>query len=268
MVIDLLSMHNFQPGTVSSLRVLMGGGQTLPEAVALKLKALCGLDFIEGYGLSETMAPATANPSHAPKPQCAGIPVFNTDILIVTPDTLRPVNQGETGEILVSGPQVMNGYWNRDSESESALIKISERTYLRTGDIGRLDPEGYLYIVDRLKRMINAAGFKVWPNEVEAALYAHPAVLEACVISSPDSKRGETVKALIVLRPEYRTRVCERDISQWSRQVMSAYKAPKIIEFVDDLPKAGSGKVLWRVLQERELNVAKQHKEQDCDKRE
>ena len=131
-------------------------------------------------------------------------------------------------------------------------MEIDGKRFFRTGDLGRVDEEGYFFIVDRLKRMINASGYKVWPTEVESLMYQHPAVLEACVIGAKDAHRGETVKAVVVLRPEWRGRIESQAIIDWCRQNMAAYKAPRIVEFAESLPKSGSGKILWRELQERE----------------
>ena len=144
------------------------------------------------------------------------------------------------------------GYWQRPEDSEQAFVDLEGRRFFRTGDLGHVDDGGYFFIADRLKRMINASGFKVWPAEVENLLFSHPAVQEACVIAARDDYRGETVKALIVLRPGWQGRVSAADIEAWSREHMAAFKVPRLVEFVDALPKSGSGKVMWRVLQERE----------------
>ena len=128
----------------------------------------------------------------------------------------------------------------------------SGRQFFRTGDLGRMDEEGYFFMTDRLKRMINASGYKIWPAEVEMLLYKHPAVQEACIIAARDAYRGETVKACIVLRREALGQVTEQQVIDWAREHMAAYKVPRIVEFVDALPKSGSGKVMWRLLQERE----------------
>ena len=150
------------------------------------------------------------------------------------------------------GPQVFLGYWNKPEDSAQVFIEIDGKRFLRTGDLGRIDEDGYFFMVDRLKRMINASGFKVWPTEVESLMYQHPAVQEACVIGAKDAHRGETVKAVIVLRPEWRGRIEAQAIIDWCRENMAAYKVPRIIEFVDALPKSGSGKIMWRELQDRE----------------
>jgi fatty-acyl-CoA synthase len=132
------------------------------------------------------------------------------------------------------------------------LVHIDGKRFLRTGDLGRVDEDGYFFMVDRLKRMINASGFKVWPTEVESLMYQHPAILEACVIGTPDAHRGETVKAVVVLRPDWRGRIDEQTIIDWCRQNMAAYKCPRVLEFVEALPKSGAGKIMWRELQDRE----------------
>lgn len=251
MIIDLLNLPNLDDFDISTLRVAFGGGQTLPEAVAKKLNDLCGIHFLEGYGLSETICPTTANPPHLPLPQCGGIPVFNTDVIIVDPSTLEQKPQGEQGEILINGPQVMLGYWDNPEATEEAFADINGQRYLRTGDLGYLNENGYVFIVDRIKRMINASGYKVWPAEVEAKMFKHPAINEACIISAFDERRGETVKLVAVLSPDGQDTTAESIIS-WARDQMAVYKVPRVVEFIEALPKSPSGKVLWRELQELE----------------
>ena len=153
---------------------------------------------------------------------------------------------------MTHGPQVFLGYWNKPQDSAQAFIEIDGKRFLRTGDLGRVDEDGYFFMVDRLKRMINASGFKVWPTEVESLMYQHPAVLEACVIGASDAYRGETVKAFVVLRPEWKGRTEAPAIVDWCRENMAAFKVPRIVEFIDALPKSGSGKIQWRELQDRE----------------
>jgi fatty-acyl-CoA synthase len=145
----------------------------------------------------------------------------------------------------------MKGYWKRPEADEEAFFERDGRRFLRTGDIGTVDEEGYFFMVDRLKRMINVSGYNVWPAEVESTLYQHPAIQEAVVISIPDERSGEAVKAMVVLREE-KGEVSEEDIIEWARDKMADYKYPHQVEFIDELPKSGSGKILWRVLQERE----------------
>jgi fatty-acyl-CoA synthase len=198
------------------------------------------------------MAATHINPIHRPKLQCLGIPVFDVDARLIDPATLEEVPVGEIGEIIVHGPQVMKGYWNDPQADRDAFIEIDGKRFLRTGDLARVDDEGYFFMVDRLKRMINASGFKVWPAEVEAMMYRHPDIQEACVIGARDPRRGETVKALVVLVPGREGSVSEDDIVQWAHARMAPYKSPRIVEFVTSLPKSGSGKVLWRALQDQE----------------
>ena len=253
MVIDFLANPRLGEYDLSSLRQIGGGGAAMPEAIAKRVYELFGLGYVEGYGLSETMAPTHTNPPDRPKRQCLGIPICNVEARVVDPSTWRELPPGETGEIVVRGPQVFLGYWNNEAATRDAFVEIDGERFFRTGDLGRTDDDGYFFMTDRLKRMINASGFKVWPAEVETMMYQHPAILEVCVIGAKDAHRGETVKAVVVLRPEARGTVSEQDIVAWARGQMAAYKYPRLVEFVDSLPKSGSGKVMWRTLQEREM---------------
>jgi fatty-acyl-CoA synthase len=171
---------------------------------------------------------------------------------VVDPDTLATLPPGETGEIVVHGPQIMQGYWRNPQATQEAFVTIDGIRFLRTGDLGHVDEDGYFFMTDRLKRMINASGYKVWPAEVEALMYHHPAIQEACVIGVRDARRGESVKALVVLRPEHRGQVSEQDVIDWAHGHMAAYKSPRTVEFVEALPRSGSGKVMWRELQEQQ----------------
>jgi fatty-acyl-CoA synthase len=252
MIIDLFASPNVKSFDLSSLKFLSGGGAAMPHAVAERLQREFGITFFEGYGLTETAAPSHSNPPERAKLQCLGMPIFGVDSRIVDPDTLQELPPGETGEIVTHGPMVFKGYWGHPEATAAAFIELDGKAFFRTGDLGRMDDEGYFFITDRLKRMINASGYKVWPSEVELLLYKHPAVQEACVIAAKDEYRGETVKAIVVLRPDAKGSTREQDIVDWSREHMAAYKAPRIVEFVDALPKSGSGKVMWRLLQERE----------------
>jgi fatty-acyl-CoA synthase len=252
MIIDILALKDVSADSLSSLRYLRGGGAPMPENVAKRLDELLGLKYIEGYGLSETVAAMIFNPPSHPKRQCAGIPMFNVDARIVDPETMDELPLGEVGEILLSGEQVFVGYWKRPDADAETFVTVDNAVFMRTGDLGYIDNDGYFFIVDRLKRMINASGFKVWPAEVENALYEHPAIGEACVIAAHDAHRGETVKAIIVLRPESKDKTTSDDIIQWAKNRLAAYKYPRQIEFRDSLPRSSTGKVLWRELQEQE----------------
>jgi fatty-acyl-CoA synthase len=249
MLVDFLSNPKLGEYDLSSLEVLGGGGAAMPEALARKLEEVIGLPYVEGYGLSETMAPTHINPPHRPKKQCGGIPIFNTDARILDVETRRELGPGEVGEIVVHGPQVFQGYWRQAPATREAFVEHEGKRFFRTGDLGYYDEEGYFFITDRLKRMINASGFKVWPAEVEAMLYAHPGIQEACVIGAPDGYRGETVKALIVPK---RPGLEAGEIIEWARGRMAAFKVPRVVQFVDHLPKTATGKILWRELQEKE----------------
>jgi fatty-acyl-CoA synthase len=252
MMVDFLSNPKLANYDLSSLEVLGGGGAAMPEALARKLEEVIGLPFVEGYGLSETMAPTHINPPQRPKRQCAGIPFFNTDARVIDPETRKELQVNEVGEIMVHGPQVFRGYWKQPEATAEAFIEHDGKSFFRTGDLGYYDEEGYFFITDRLKRMINCAGFKVWPAEVEAMLYAHPAIQEACVIGARDAYRGETVKAFIVLRKEFAGEIEPAAITDWAREKMAAFKVPRIVEFVEELPRTATGKILWRKLQEEE----------------
>jgi fatty-acyl-CoA synthase len=252
MVVDFLMNPRIADYDLSSVWNMGGGGAAMPEAVAQKLHDLCGISYMEGYGMTETMAPSHINPLDRPKRQCLGIPIFDVDARVIDPQTLRVLPAGEVGEIVVHGPQVMQGYWGQPTATEEAFVTQDGKRFLRTGDLGRVDEEGYFFMVDRLKRMINASGYKVWPAEVESLMYQHPDIAEACVVGAVDAKRGETVKAYVVLKPQARGGVSEQSIVDWAHEHMAAYKSPRIVEFVDSLPKSGTGKVQWRALQERE----------------
>ncbi|GAB4036965.1 MAG: long-chain fatty acid--CoA ligase [Rubrivivax sp.] len=252
MIVDLLASPELDRMDLSSLRYLSGGGAAMPQAVAERLRERFGLSFAEGYGLTETAAPSHANPPERAKLQCLGMPIFGVDSRVIDPETLRELPPGEPGEIVTRGPMLFRGYWGHPEATRAAFVELDGQAFFRTGDMGRVDEEGYFFMTDRLKRMINASGFKVWPSEVELMLYRCPAVQEACVIAAKDAYRGETVKAVVVLRPEARGTTTAEDITAWAREHMAAYKVPRIVEFVDALPRSGSGKVLWRLLQERE----------------
>lgn len=250
MVVDFLSDPEIENRDLSSLALVGGGGAALPAAVGEKLERLTGVRYAEGYGLSETISQTHMNPPDRPKLQCLGLPAFDVDSRIVDPGTLTELGPGEQGEIVSSGPQVMQGYWNRPEADEEAFFERDGKRFLRTGDLGTRDEEGYFFLVDRLKRMINASGYKVWPSEVESILYGHPAVREACVIGVPDERKGETVRAVVVL-DEGHDSVSGEEIVEWSKERMAAYKYPRRVEISASLPKSASGKILWRELQQQ-----------------
>ncbi|MGJ7524959.1 long-chain fatty acid--CoA ligase [Variovorax sp. GB1P17] len=250
MLVDFFAQPGIEQRDLSSLTVVTGGGAATPQHVNDILKNRYGLDYVEGYGLTESANFLCANPMHKPKKGCLGVPTFGVDLRIVDPQTLAPLPQGEVGEIVVHAAQIMLGYWNHaQANAESFFVRDGKR-FFRTGDLASMDEEGYFFMRDRLKRMINASGFKVWPAEVEATLHTHPSILEACVIAAPDARRGETVKAVVALRDG-----CREDSTSllaWCREHMAAYKAPRIVQIVQALPKSATGKIAWRELQEQE----------------
>ena len=252
MVIDFFAQPSAQTADLASLALLSGGGAAMPESVAQMLFDKFGLSYNEAYGLSETAAFLHANPVARGKRQCLGVPTQGVQSRIIDPETLQVLPQGEVGELVTRGAQVMQGYWRNPQADQDAFIDIEGQRFFRTGDLALVDAEGYFFMRDRLKRMINASGLKVWPAEVENTLYSHPAVHEACVISVPDAKRGETVMALLVLKPAFAGTLTAQDFIDWARQQMAVYKAPRLVRFMDSLPKSGTGKIMWRQLQEEE----------------
>ena len=259
MVLDLFSQEEAQRRDLSSLRLLSGGGAAMPEAVSAMLAERYGIAYNEGYGLTETASFLQANPLARGKRQCLGIPAQGVDTRIVDPDSLRELPPGEVGELVTHAPQVMKGYWRNPEADREAFFELDGKRFFRTGDLASMDEEGYFFMRDRLKRMINASGYKVWPAEVENAMYEHPAVREACVIGLPDGKQGEAVKALLVLKPGFLGGLREQDVIDWARARMAVYKAPRFVEFVDSLPRSGTGKILWRELQEAQRAASKEN---------
>jgi len=237
---------------LTSIKTCMSGAAGLPPEVQREFMALSGGKLIEGYGLSECSPLACANPVSGGKIGYIGLPAPETDLRIVDIETgTKSLGVGETGEICIKGPQVMKGYWNMPAET-AEVLRADENgdVWLHTGDIGVMEEDGYFKIVDRKKDMIIAGGFNIYPNEVEDVLYQHPAVMETAVIGVPDERRGEVVKAFIVLRegqPE-----SEEAIREWCKQEMRAYMVPRYVEFRTELPKTMVGKILRRELKEEE----------------
>ncbi|MEV4229928.1 AMP-binding protein [Streptomyces bobili] len=230
---------------------ISSGGAPLPPALVEKFRAGFGPYIRNGYGLTECSAPCASVPPHREAPVdpasgtlAVGVPGPDTVVRIVD-DRGEEMPFGEQGEILVRGPQVVPGYWRRPD----ATAETFPDGELRTGDIGFMDEQGWLYVVDRKKDMINASGFKVWPREVEDVLYTHPAVREAAVVGVPDGYRGETVKAYISLRPG--TDTDPDELAVYCKERLAAYKYPRQVEILPDLPKTASGKILRRELRSR-----------------
>src|SRR4029453_325638 len=245
MFIALLNDATARTVDYMSLRACRTNAAALPPTVKAAFDTLVGREvLIEGYGLTETSPLTHANPIARAKAGSIGIPLPDTDARIVDLTTGLDVAPGESGELLIRGPQVMRGYWNRPEATAEAIVD----GWLHTGDVATQDAEGYFAIVDRRKDMINTAGFKVWPREVEEALYAHPAVRLAAVVGVPDDYRGEAVKAFVVLKDD--TSCGESDLSAFLRERLTAYKVPRVIEFRAELPTSGAGKLLRRALRE------------------
>jgi len=251
---DLLSDPEAARYSLESVKVISGGGAAMPAAQSQKLRDIYGLEFLEGYGLTEICCQSHVNPPDRIKLQCMGIPIFGMESRVIDIDTHDPLPPGESGEIVLCGASLFSGYWNNEDANREAFLKIGGKTWYRTGDIGWMDEDGYFFFAERLKRMINAAGLKVWPVEVESMMYQHPAVRDCCIIAAPDARRGETVKAVIVLKDGAEDTSAD-EIMSWAHEQMAPYKAPRLIEFVEALPRGTTGKVNWRELQEREFGV-------------
>lgn len=234
---------------ISSIRACMSGGAGLPVEVQKRFQELTGAQLVEGYGLTETSPVTHINPLQGSrKVGRIGLPISNTEAQVVSVDTGEPVAQGEVGEICLRGPQVMKGYWQRPDETEKC---VTEDGWFRTGDMARIDEDGFFEIVDRKKDMIIASGFNIYPREIEEVLYEHPKILEAVVAGIPDEYRGETVKAYVVLK-EGESATAE-EIMRFCAERLAAFKRPRAVEFRDSLPKSMVGKILRRVLVEEEL---------------
>ncbi len=231
---------------LTSLRLCATGGAPVPAEIARRWEAVTGHRLVEGYGLTETTAPTHSNPPHRPRYGTVGVPLPYTGVRIVSlEDGVTEVAPGESGEIAIRGPMVAKGYWRRPEATAEAIPD----GWLRTGDIGRVDEEGYFTIEERKKDLIKASGYSVFPAEVEAIMYRHPAVAEVGVVGVPDTYRGEDVLAFVVRRAG--AAATERELVEWCRAEMAIYKAPRVVRFVDTLPKTGSGKIVKRTLREQ-----------------
>ncbi|MFB0563909.1 MAG: long-chain fatty acid--CoA ligase [Candidatus Lokiarchaeia archaeon] len=243
----------------SCLKFLNMGAAPTPVELFRQWEELSGNPLSEGYGLTEA-SPVTHSRCaqiFGGPPGSVGPPLPNTLAGIVDPDTNEFFPIGELGELVVSGPQVMKGYWNSPEETEKVFFKAGGKKWLKTGDLAWMDEKGYFYIVDRVKDIIKYKGHSVYPREIEEVLFEHEAVMDAAVIGVPDPEAGENIKAFIVLKPDYKGRVEEYDILSWCKERMAAYKYPRSVEFVDGLPKSLVGKTLRRLLREMEAQKAK-----------
>lgn len=241
----LLNQQELKNVDFSHFKVAVGGGMAVQDAVAIKWKELTGVSLAEGYGLTETSPLLCCNPiDDTERIGTIGLPAPSTEIKIMD-DMGKEVPIGEAGEICAKGPQVMKGYWEKPEETANVFMN----GYFKTGDIGVMDEDGFVKIVDRKKEMINVSGFNVFPNEIENVIASHPKVLEVGAIGIKDPKSTEKVKVFIVKKDESLT---EEEIISYCRENMTAYKVPKQVEFRAELPKSNVGKILRRVLKEEE----------------
>src|SRR5690606_9874868 len=259
MYIGLLNHPDLTKYDLSSIDCCISGSAPLPVEVQEQFEKITGGKLVEGYGLTESSPVTHANLLWDGEriKGSIGIPWPDTDAQIFSLETGEPLPPGEIGELAVKGPQVMKGYWNRPEETEHTL----RDGWLFTVDMAYMDEEGYFYIVDRKKDMIIASGFNIYPREVEEVLFEHPAIKEAAVVGVPDPYRGETVKAFIVLKDG--ASVTEKELDEFCRKHLAAYKVPRLYEFREELPKTMVGKVLRRKLVEEEKEKMKKMEEEE-----
>ncbi|MBI4913310.1 MAG: long-chain fatty acid--CoA ligase [Acidobacteria bacterium] len=238
-----------QSSDVASVKACFSGSAPLAVETLRRFEELTGGKITEGFGMTETSPVTHVNPLHGlRKAGSVGVPVPGTDMKIVDKeDGVTELGVGQEGELCVKGPQVMQGYWQRPDET----AKVLENGWMHTGDLARVDEDGYTFIVGRKKDMILAGGYNVYPDEVDNVLTGHPAVLEAATIGVPDERCGEAVKSFIVLRPGASAE--EDEIRHFCKESLAAYKVPKLIEFIPELPKSSMMKILRKDLREREL---------------
>lgn len=254
MYIGLINDPNVQRYDLSSIDVCISGSAPLPVEVQQRFENLTGGKLSEGFGLTEASPVTHFNLMWGKRPTGSiGLPWPDTDVAILSAETGEQAEVGEMGELIIRGPQVMKGYWNRPEETEATFFQDE---WLLTGDMGYMDEEGFFYIVDRKKDMIIAGGFNIYPREIEEVLYEHEAIQEAVAIGVPDPYRGETVKAFVVLKEG--EKLTENELNAYCRKHLSAYKVPRLYEFREQLPKTMVGKVLRRALVEEEKEKQQQ----------
>ncbi|MFX1392470.1 MAG: AMP-binding protein [Promethearchaeota archaeon] len=252
MFISLLNSPYMEGVDLSSLKSSTVGAGAMPVEAAKEWERRTGFAMGEGYGLSETSVAAVISPPWGKKKSgSTGLPLANTLIGVID-ENLKFLPIGEPGELVISGPQVMVGYHNRPEENEIVFFEAGGLRWLRTGDYVKLDEDGYVYILDRIKDLIKYKGHSVYPREIEEVLHEHPAVQECSVIGIEDPVKGEDIKAFILIKKELKGKVTEQDIIDFAKENLAAYKYPRIVEFVRSLPKSAVGKVLRRSLREKE----------------
>jgi long-chain acyl-CoA synthetase len=253
MYVGVLNHPEASKFNLTSIKGCFSGAAPLPVEVIKDFEAKTGSQICEGYGLSETSPVATTNPyGGKTKVGSIGLPMSDTDIRIVDlVDGTKDLPLGEAGEILIKGPQVTNGYYKMPEETANTI----KDGWLYTGDIGKMDQEGYFYIVDRKKDMVIAGGYNIYPREIDEVLFEHPKILEACAVGIPDPYRGETIKAFVVLKPG--ETLTGEEVIKHCAEKLAKYKVPKTVEFMNALPKSGVGKILRKELRAMEMGKTK-----------
>jgi long-chain acyl-CoA synthetase len=232
------------------LKMITCGADTLHTTTLEGWTKRTGSIITEGYGMTETSGVSHVNPLGGSKPGSFGVPLPNVTAAIIDPDTNEFLPLGETGEMIINGPNIMQGYWNRDEDNKKAFLEIDGKQFMKTGDLVRMDEEGYFIFYDRSKDLIKFKGYSVFAREIEEVLYKHPQIKAVGVIGVPDPKVGQYIKANIVLNPEARGKVSEEDMMAYCKENLAHYKVPKIIEFRGELPKTDVGKISRRELRE------------------
>ena len=252
---NLNNYKGIEKHDLSSIKFCLCGAGALPAEVQETFEKMTGAILREGYGLTESSPICHAVPLSKfgkAKPGTVGFPFPNTECKVVDIDTGDIVGIGESGEILVKGPQVMKGYFKKPQETVNCL----QDGWLRTGDLGSVDEEGYLSIKSRIKNLIKYKGHSVYPAEVEAYMMEHEAIMDAAVIGIPDEAAGENIKAYVVIKDEFKGKIIEQEIIDWMKSVVAAYKYPRIVEFIPEMPKSAVGKVLHRMLREGKYDIS------------
>ncbi|MDZ7698150.1 MAG: AMP-binding protein [Deltaproteobacteria bacterium] len=232
------------------LKLIACGADTLHESTIKQWEKRTGTEILEGYGMTETTAVSHSTPYDRPKSGSFGVPLPSVEAAIIDVDGTDYVPVGEVGELILHGPNIMQGYWRRPEGTQEALIELDGKRWLRTGDIVRMDEEGYFHFFDRKRDLIKYKGYSVFARHVEEVLYQHPQIKAAGVVGLPDPRVGQVIKAYVVLQSEARGRVSEEEIAEFCRKNLAHYKVPKIIEFRGELPKTDVGKVSRRELRE------------------
>ena len=233
------------------IKVLVCGADTLQQTTVEGWERRTGSHITQGYGMTETCAVTHTNPLERPKRGSFGLPIPNVDAAVVDVDSLEFVPVGQVGELIVSGPNVMQGYWQRPKDNQESMVELHGRTWLRTGDLVRMDEEGYFHFYDRKRDLIKHRGYSVFAKHVEEVLYSHPQVKAAGVVGVPDPKVGQLIKAYVVCQAEARGKLSEEELMSYCREKLAHYKVPQIIEFRGELPKTDVGKVSRRELRDQ-----------------